>query len=689
MVPRTRIDWVWVVLAVLVVVGLGEKPLLAQGRSRVVLQAFYWDCWNERYKTPDDGSGHWYTYLTLLAPRLREMGVDGIWIPSPCKARNGITGMGYDLFDHYDLGEKFQAGANDKQKATTPTRFGDKDSLLRLIAVAHANGLEVYPDIVLNHMDGGALDPQSPVVNNVSREKLFEYPSFKNHASGGRWRKTQLDFHPSNRPGSAHSYNPDDDWIKQSFGPDICYGGRCSDQHLDDGGNNPMRRGARDWLVWLKQQTDCDGFRFDAVKHYPPEVVEDALYNAMDAGKPEADQRQYFAVGEFIGSISQIDDWANQTNNRCGTFDFPFRDALFNVIANRGLFDMGSLPNFQQHNRLKTVPFINNHDTWRGVYSDSSANGKDDHTQAMKNNDELAAGTIDPDDPRANLAYAAIMAVDGSPQIYYEDLFDNRDKNVRDHADPATQPVRDYVKNLIWCHQKLRFKEGAYAVPFQGSQDLLVLGRRGKALIALNDNGTDAVAPPQAIHSGFAPNTKLHDYSGHVAGDITTNAQGDVTLPAVPRMSYCIWAPAGISGNPELKSRRTTQIFEFADDLGDNDPKSLRYGGTLTNGDFRNAGAVWCAANSRVKVTLLTDEAQDVALRVLHPSGDGAKSDSTGSTTAQGQAGANAPLAKEFTAPSEGYYQLMAKLAFGGANASAHARLVVEYEAPARSTLIK
>ena len=117
--------------------------------GKVVLQAFWWDCWNANY--PQD----WYTYLAKLAPRLRALGFDGLWIPSPAKGNAGVNSMGYDIFDHYDLGEK-------DQKGTVATRFGAKDSLLRLIAVAHANGLEVYPDIVLNHVIGGEADPQAP-----------------------------------------------------------------------------------------------------------------------------------------------------------------------------------------------------------------------------------------------------------------------------------------------------------------------------------------------------------------------------------------------------------------------------------------------------------------------------------------------------------------------------------------------
>jgi alpha-amylase len=73
--------------------------------------------------------------LAKLTPRLRDIRFAGIWIPSPAKGNAGIDSMGYDLFDHYDLGDK-------KQKGSVATRFGSKDSLLRLITVTHANGLD-------------------------------------------------------------------------------------------------------------------------------------------------------------------------------------------------------------------------------------------------------------------------------------------------------------------------------------------------------------------------------------------------------------------------------------------------------------------------------------------------------------------------------------------------------------------
>lgn len=109
--------------------------------------------------------------------------------------------------------------------------------------------------------------------------------------------------------------------------------------------------------------------------------------------------------------------------------------------------------------------------------------------------------TVNPDDPRTDVAYAAALAVDGSPVVFYEDLFVNFERDPETgkiihefNADPETIETRDYLINLIWSHQKLNFKDGAYKVPFQGSQDLLVLERSGKALIALNDNGVERLS---------------------------------------------------------------------------------------------------------------------------------------------------------------------------------------------------
>jgi alpha-amylase len=383
--------------------------------GKVVLQAFWWNCWNGNY--PFD----WYTYLAKLAPRISAMGFDGIWTPPPCKDTAAHDNMGYTPYDFYDIGQKDQRGA-------VETRFGTMDSFLRLVAVAHANGLEVYPDIVLDHCGGGDPDTSSPFQTDNQQYTSF-HPKGYGGLGTGRWPRNWLDFH-----FNPQHWQPRGDWTPSAstkFGADFCFQGQCSDSGTADG-NCAARRNAREWFTWFTKQTGVDGFRFDDVDGYPPEVVEDLLYNSMGSGV------QYFAVGEYAnGSKSILDDWSDATSHRCGTFDFSLRGALANMVLSGGFSDVGSLPAQQQQNRFKTVPFVNNHDT------------APNHSPVGPN--------LDPDNPRTRLAYAMAMTVDGSPQLYYEDLFRNVSPwMVNTSADDI--PARSWLENLVWCHQKLEFR---------------------------------------------------------------------------------------------------------------------------------------------------------------------------------------------------------------------------------------
>ena len=255
--------------------------------------------------------------------------------------------MGYTPFDHYDLGDK-------DQKGTVPTRFGTKDACSgswrwRMPTASRSIRTSCSTTCRWRIRRTGP-------GRNDDKFKKFRYVGFGG-PQAGRWPKDHWNFHP----------NPDNmstsgDWNRQDFGPDICY-----DTPSNPGGNcRYMRDQARQWFVWFRKQTDVDGFRFDAVKHFPPSVVEDLLANAMGQSP-----HGYFAVGEFIDSKDQMDDWSRQTNGRAGTFDVGFRDALLRIVNDGGFFDMGSLPNSQQDERTRTAPFVNSHDSWKGAFWDS------------------------------------------------------------------------------------------------------------------------------------------------------------------------------------------------------------------------------------------------------------------------------------------------------------------------------
>ena len=598
--------------------------------GKVVLETFWWNCWNANY--PAD----WYTYLAKLAPRIAALGFDGIWTPPPCKDTNAIGNMGYTPYDYYDLGQKDQNGA-------VGTRFGTMDSFLRLVAVAHANGLEVYPDIVLDHCGGGSPDPSSPFQSGGQQYTLFQ-PSGHAGPGTGRWPRNWLDFHYN-----PQHWHPEGDWTPSpvnSFGADFCYQGRCSDTESADP-NCAARANARAWFTWLFKQTGVDGFRFDDVDGYPPEVVEDLLYNAMGSGL------EYFAVGEYVtGSQGTVDSWADATLGRCGTFDYPLRFALADMVQSHGYFDVSSLPGQQQQDRFKTVPFVSNHDTAHGSIGP----------------------TLDPDDPRMPLAYAVAMTVDGSPQLYYEDLFTNVEPWITATTAHAI-PTRRWLTNLVWCHQKLAFKSGSYFVRYQGSQQLLILERGARAIVAINNDGTHWHGA--WIETAFPPHTRLHDYSGTRPHHIWTDGHGRVHIHQPP-LTYSVWGPAGISGGFLPVPRRTIQQFEMDDDLGDTN-ETFHYGGKAIHGVFRVAGAIWPAAHSRVHVHVYTDTLQHVELEILMPGSEPV-------ATVRGKAEAMVPLTVGVTVPHEGRYVLRARLFHPGA-APARLYVKVDYVGPAESEL--
>lgn len=130
------------------------------GQNDVMMQAFYWD-------VPVDAStnnGFWWDSLANKATSLSNSGFTAIWVPSPAKGNFGIYDMGYGIFDHYDLG-------NYNQKGTIETRFGSRSELESMISVMHNNSIQVYADIVLNHIYTGESDAEN---NPAVKQYVFD-----------------------------------------------------------------------------------------------------------------------------------------------------------------------------------------------------------------------------------------------------------------------------------------------------------------------------------------------------------------------------------------------------------------------------------------------------------------------------------------------------------------------------------
>lgn len=295
---------------------VAAAPARGQDVNGVMLQAWYWD---QPHRSPwTRGNEQWWETLARMMPQLREWGFTGLWIPPPTKAAGGGFSSGYDLYDPYDLGSKDQRG-------TIPTKWGSKENLLKMISMAHANGLDVYADIVPNHRAGG--DNGGYVYTPVGSE------------GPGRFPMAEWDFHK----------------------------GGQGDWDMDVAGQRDMAQGVdyvRDhlfrWIRWFDKQTGVDGYRIDAVKHMPPGFTEGLLYQVQEG----LGQRR-FSVGEFYdGNPNTLSWWVNAVNRRSSVFDFTTFFELLSMAHGNGYYDMRRLRNrFPDHERA--VTFCNNHDTHR------------------------------------------------------------------------------------------------------------------------------------------------------------------------------------------------------------------------------------------------------------------------------------------------------------------------------------
>jgi alpha-amylase len=325
----------------------------------VLLQAFYWDC--PRLAGVEFG---WWPYVTSRLDAIRDAGFTALWLP-PCGKAASATSMGYDPYDLFDLGEFDQRGRKE-------TWFGSKADLVALIAAAHARGLQVYADMVYNHMSGGDKE-WNP---DFKREGWTKFAP-----ASGRFPRDYRCFHPSRY----------ERWDDRTYGdmPDLCH-------------RNPTVYAAlMEHAEMLISEIGFDGFRFDFVQGYGPWMVK------------SVQERQYlrdgkvispFGVGEDWSGGRDIDDWLDEANrwsdNPISAFDFPLRYRLKDLCDSYGfslrrLADPGTVLDDKPD---RVVTFVDNHD-FRGGDS------------APIVNDKL-------------MAYAFILTERGYPCVFWPDFFD-------------------------------------------------------------------------------------------------------------------------------------------------------------------------------------------------------------------------------------------------------------------------
>lgn len=384
-------------VAFFVLLVLGEASASAQNGT--MMQYFHW------YNTQGDDL---WLKVADQADELAAAGITVLWLPPAFKGTSGDD-VGYGVYDLYDLGEF-------NQKGSIRTKYGTRVQYLAAIQAAHANGMQVYGDVVFNHKGGADFTEwvESVRVQTWDRNQEhggnvwiqawtgFDFPGRGNTHSSFKWRWYHFDgvdwAQNLQEGGKIYKFRGIGkawDWeVDNEFGNyDYLMYADLDMEHPD------VVNELKSWGVWYASTTGVDGFRLDAVKHIKFDFWNGWLDHVRSAtGKP------LFTVGELWSyDVQKLHNWITKTGGRASLFDAPLHLNFYHASRGGGGYDMRNLMNgtLMKDQPAKAVTLVENHDT-----------------QPLQ---ALESPVMDWFKP---LAYAFIfLRAEGYPSIFYPDYY--------------------------------------------------------------------------------------------------------------------------------------------------------------------------------------------------------------------------------------------------------------------------
>ena len=483
----------------------------------MLLQFFDW------YSGKDDQ--HWQHFKNEI-PRLREAGFSAIWLPPAYKGTRGRDSEGYDVFDIYDLGEF-------DQKGTVATRYGTKQEYVDAVNAARAAGLQVYVDIVLNHM-GGAEETETITVRKVDPEdrtkfisepfEIEAYTRFSFPARKGKYSKFVWDFQCFT--GLDHAIGSDDEGSIYSILNE--YGEGWEPLSDTEKGNfdylmmndietrNPaVREELKRWIKWYYETVPFDGVRLDAVKHINPEFFNEWLDYIRAEIKPDM-----FALGEYwlSDNLGVLLKYIDDTEGRMSLFDAPLHHQFATASKQGKEYDLRNIfhDSLVSHRPELAVTFVDNHDT-----------------QPLQSLEEYTEQWFKPH------AYALILLrLTGYPCVFYPDMYGTSyegQNSEGEHCEINIPPL-DELPALLWLRREKAYGEqedyfdAANCIGWvrRGDDD-----KPGSGLAVLLNNGEDRMTKQMNMGEKFAGLvlTNVFDPQAEVV-QLNENGEGEFAVSA-------------------------------------------------------------------------------------------------------------------------------------------------------------
>jgi glycosidase len=320
-----------------------------------------------------------------------QLGINALWLTSPLDNADG-RGRGSDGHDYSGY-----HGYWPKDLEKVESRIGTEAELKAVIDAAHAHGLNVILDYVMNHVHD-----ESPL---YAAHRDWFWPNDNGHGGdcvcggGCNWED---------------AFDRKRCWFT-SYLPDF------------DFRNGDARRWSVDNAVAWAKKVGADGFRLDAVKHIEDDWLTDL--RARLTGEVQWDQVFYLVGETFTGERDLIKYYVRPDTMLDGQFDFPQRAVILATILRR-TGSMADLAGFLASNDSFYGPgavmstFIGNHDVPRviGFAEDQPLYGSDwddGKSRAWSNRPSLPTSARPFE--RLAVAYTLLFTSPGVPLIYYGD----------------------------------------------------------------------------------------------------------------------------------------------------------------------------------------------------------------------------------------------------------------------------
>ncbi len=455
-----------------------------------------------RQKDGADEIGTWhggdFAGLTEKLDYLEALGVNALWISAPYEQVHGWTGGGAGDFQHYAY-----HGYWALDFTQLDANFGTELEFRTFISEAHARGIRVVLDVVMNHpgyATGADLVAYLPEVIDEAAFADFQ-PSEENgfHAwndlvdyENQRWdqwwgpRWIRAGFPGHNRPGQddlkmSLSYLPD--FITEDFrdAPLPVLLQRKTDTAAVELPTTTVRGYLVDWLSQWVRDYGVDGFRCDTAKH-----VEQASWKALKDASVAA--LREWKQANPADAVDDLDFWMTGEVFPHGVVkDAYFTDGGFDSLIN---FDFQRVAKEVSRDRTKLDALYAQYAS--AINTDPAFNVL---SYISSHDTSLYIETNDGDLEAQYAVGTAMMLLPGGVQIFYGDETGRRDgpsgsddkQGTRSDMnwsgyDPALlahwQKLGQFRRNhpavAAGSHEKLAF-EGGYAFSRSDSNDTVMV----------------------------------------------------------------------------------------------------------------------------------------------------------------------------------------------------------------------